>query len=193
MAVRGFEIFQEVQELVGYHEPDWNVIASARDEIITWIPELVAVFYDTLYANPSTKVVFREGERPALEKTLEEWVASLTGGPPDAHMWNHQWFIGMLHVKRGVKNLFMLGMMNRIQQVFFTKCMATWEPQRAIEVYEAFHRISSTISAIIAECYGEVVDLSVQESTKRVGLNEKLLRSIREKQIDRLMTEARGD
>ena len=184
--------FEDLSPLIAYDETDWDTLASEGETIAKWIPELVAVFYDTLYESNGSKSIFHEGERPQLEKTLEDWVISLQSGRKDDTFWEHQWFIALLHVRRGVKNLFMLGMMNRVQQVVWDKCIETYDLGKAHQVYLAFHRISGAIAALIAESYGAVTEKSAQAALEKVGINATLLQRIKDAQIIKQIDEAQS-
>lgn len=186
-------LFQQISPLIQYSEEDWQVLKSEADTIVQWGPEMVNVFYETLYAHGSTKAVFREGERPHLEKTLADWFLGVVNRTDSTGVWDHQFYIGLLHVKRGVKNLYLLGMMNRLQQVFLKNSFAAFPPEKAERLYLAFHRIGGTIAALIAESYGEVVEQSLLEALKKVGLNQALVANIRTKQVDAMLAEAKGN
>ncbi len=187
------ELFDELTPLLDYNENDWSILHEEAAVISTWIPDIVAVFYDTLYGQPNTEKVFHEGERAKVEKTLESWVLSLAAGNKHDEFWEHQWVIALMHVQRGVNNLYMLGMMCRIQQIVLHKCMSYYDKERATQVYGAFHRLSCTISTLIAECYGEVVLNSTRDGLSRVGLNPALLQRIKDSQIKKMIAEARGE
>ncbi|HHM05037.1 MAG TPA: hypothetical protein ENJ19_04750 [Gammaproteobacteria bacterium] len=184
------DLFDIISPLVAYNEKDWDVLAGEAGQISTWVPDLVDVFYNTLYGHDSTKTIFQDGERPKLEKTLQDWVASLVSGPKGADFWDHQWVIALLHVRRGVRNLYMLGMMNRIQQVFLAKCVETYDKDKAHEVFSAFLRISGTVAALIAECYGALLENSTEEGLSKVGMNAALLQRIKDNQISKMIQES---
>ena len=187
------ELFDELSPLLAYNENDWVVLQEEASVVSSWIPDIVEIFYDTLYGSANTEKIFLKGEREKVEKTLEDWVLSLASGHKKDDFWEHQWVIALLHVKRGVNNLYMLGMMCRVQQIVLQKCMSNYEKERAAEVYSAFHRVSSTIATLIAECYGEVVLNSTKDGLSRVGMNPALLQRIKDTQIRKMIEEARGE
>ncbi len=186
------ELFSTISSLIDYQEEDWNVLQEEAETIASWAPEIIDIFYDTLYALDETKAVFKEGERPKVEKTLADWIIAIVNGQKRAEFWEHQWYVGLLHVKRGVKNIYMLGMMSRVQQVVLANCAKTYDKDRAYLVFGAFLRISGTISALIAESYGLVVESSTQAGLSKVGMNPMLLKRIKDKQIDTMLGEARS-
>ena len=183
------ELLDELSPLLNYSSEDWNVLQEEAAVISEWIPDIVSVFYDTVYASSDTSKIFHDGEREKLEKTLENWVLSLASGQQEDRFWEHQWIIALLHVQRGVNNLYMLAMMCRVQQVVLDKCMSHYDKQRAAVVYSAFHKISSTIAALIAECYGEVLLNSTEVGLSKVGMNSALLQRIKSTQIKKMLDE----
>lgn len=182
--------YNTISKLVDFRQSDWDVLAAEADIIKTWAPDLISVFYDTLYSIEETSAVFHEGERPKLEATLQQWIVDILSGDQGDSFWNHQRYIALLHIKRGTKNLYMLGMMNRLQQVVISKCMENYEPVKAIEVYSAFLRLSGMVAGIIAQCYDEVTETSMHAGLTRVGLNEALVIRIKTMQIDKMIKEA---
>lgn len=185
------DLFRLVSDLVEFRDSDWDVLEAEAEQIRQWGPEMVNIFYDTLFGLEETRQVFHEGERPKVEATLATWIESMISGKQGPEFWEHQWLVALMHIKRGTKNLYMLGMMNRLQQVFLQKCMEHYDAQKAIEVYSAFLRISGTVATLIAQCYDEVTNISVKQGLARVGLNEALVKRIRDMQIETMMKEVR--
>ena len=183
-------LYGTISKLIDFKQSDWDVLAAEADTIKTWAPDLVNVFYDTLYGIEETTAVFHEGERAKVEATLQQWIVDILSGDQGDKFWNHQRYIALLHIKRGTKNLYMLGMMNRLQQVVITKCMETFEPAKAVEVYMSFLRLSGMVAGIIAQCYDEVTETSMHAGLTRVGLNEALVTRIKSMQIDKMIKEA---
>lgn len=184
--------YETISKLIAFEESDWNVLAAESTTIMKWIPDLVGVFYNTLYDIEETNAVFHEGERGKLEATLEKWVHEILGGDQGEKFWNHQRYIALLHIKRGTKNLYMLGMMNRMQQVFLQKSMESFEKEKAVLVFTAFLRLSGMVAGLIAQCYDEVIETSTQTGLSKVGLNPALMTRIKAMQIDEMLEEAKN-
>jgi hypothetical protein len=62
-----------------FRPEDAQAIARHRALLLSWTEELVQKFYDTLFAHPPTRAVFREGERPEREETLRNWWRKTVG------------------------------------------------------------------------------------------------------------------
>ncbi len=182
--------YDTISKLIAFEESDWNVLANEADVIKTWIPDLVGIFYDTLYGINDTSAIFHTGERGTLEEKLEQWVVDILSGDQGEKFWNHQRYIALLHIKRGTKNLYMLGMMNRMQQVFLEKSMANFEQDKAIRVFNAFLRLSGMVAGLIAQCYDEVIETSTHVGLSKVGLNPALISRIKSMQIDSMLKDA---
>ncbi len=183
------QLFQTISHLINYQESDWNILANEASEIKKWVPELINTFYETLYELEETRAVFHNGEREKLEKTLELWLTKMLLGTQDKNFWDQQWYVALLHIKRGTKNLYMLGMMNRLQQLFLQKSIETFDNEKAFNVYRAFLRISGMVAGLIAQCYDEVVESSTHNGLTRVGLNEALITRIKNSQINKMLDE----
>lgn len=183
-------LYGTIAKLIDFKDSDWTVLAEEANVIKTWAPELISVFYDTLYSIEETTAVFHENERAKLEATLEQWIVDILSGDQGDKFWDHQRYIALLHIKRGTKNLYMLGMMNRLQQVFITKCIENYDAEKAVHVYMSFLRLSGMVAGIIAQCYDEVTETSMQAGLTRVGLNEALVNRIKTMQIDKMIKES---
>ena len=176
-------------QLTGYRPEDWDVLESEAERLRAWGPEIVQAFYDQLTASPEAASVLEEGERPKLERTLAHWYDQMFTGRKGEDYWKYQWYVALMHIKRKTRNLYMLGMMNYVQQIFVRKCFETFEPAKAQELTGAFLRVSGVIATLIAECYDEVLESSTREGLAKVGINPALLNRIKDLQIQRMLDE----
>ncbi len=146
-------ILEHFYRLTGLSEKDFEVLNSHKDKLSEWIDEVVKDFYDTLFSYEPTAKMFREDERPKVEKMLRDWYLGLLESSKEHSFWAHQWFIGLVHISRDVKNVYMHGMMSRIQNLFCEKCFQTFPPEEAKEVFLSFKKITDAIASVIAEGY----------------------------------------
>jgi len=147
------EILKHYEVLTGLDEKDFETLAKYKDKLSSWKDEIVKDFYDTLFSYEATKKIFKEGEREKLEKTLGNWYLGLLEGKKEKSFWEHQWFVGLVHIARGVDNSFMHSMMARVQNLFAEKCSKEFSTEEAKEIYTAFKRITDTIAGVIMEGY----------------------------------------
>jgi len=150
-----------------FRPEDHQVLLKHKDRLLALTDELVKAFYDTLFATPSTRKVFHEGERPAREKTLVDWWQKTVEGPVDEEYWAWQAYVGLLHVKRVVTNPMMLGQAFMIEDLVRTHLD---DP----EVAGAMRRLMATVAAIIAYGYEKAQLLSVEETT---GISKELIKT----------------
>lgn len=147
------QVLKDLIQLTGYTDKDRQILQATAEITQAWTEEVTQHFYDTLYGYDATKAVFREGERPFREDTLRHWYRQVTSGQIDQSFWQHQWFVGLVHIPRGITNPFMLGMTSRMQQLFRAKCFQALEPAKAEVLYKAFKRVTDVIAGLIAEGY----------------------------------------
>jgi hypothetical protein len=147
-----------------------------------WVDEIVKVFYDALYGYEPTAKVFAGQDRAAREKTLRDWYLEVVSGELSEKFWQHQWFIGIVHIKRRVPNRFMLAMVSKVQQLFLQKSLQTLSPEEAIALFSAFKRLGDAVAGVIAESYLENY-FSALENT--VGFKRTLVQRMMEVEIDK--------
>ncbi len=144
------EVLEQMPPETRFRPEDGEVIARHRETLLSWTPELVQAFYDTLFAHPPTKAVFREGERPEREKTLEGWWRRTVEGPLDEEYFAWMAKVGVVHVLRGVRDPMMLSMLGFVVRFVERKAHAAGLPD-ADRLREAFYRLSMAIGGAIAE------------------------------------------
>jgi hypothetical protein len=168
---------EDLVNLIGISHQDEIILKNSSSETFKWADEFVEFFYDTLFSYEPTARIFKEGERHKREQTLRDWYFEVTGGEFDEKFWQHQWVVGARHIARKITNAYMLGIMSRAQLLFLDKCMETFEPNHAREVFGAFKRVTDVVAGLIAEGY----HASYVEATEDVGT---LLRSIIERRLE---------
>ncbi|MGC8877009.1 protoglobin domain-containing protein [Thermus sp.] len=128
---------------------DAQVIARHRDLLLSWSEEFVQAFYDTLFAHPPTRALFREGERPEGEETLRGWWRRTVEGPLDETYFAWMVKVGLAHVYRKVENPMMLAMADFA--VGFVGARAS--SMGLVELAVAFNRLMGSVRAVIAYGY----------------------------------------
>jgi len=184
---------QLISQLVGHCEQDWVLLQEEIDHIVTWVPDVVQVFFDTLYECDETRAAFREGERSHLEKVISAWLFDIVSGYQEEEFWEYQWTIALVHIRRNIKNIYVLGIMNRLQLVILEKCLETFETDKAMQVFKAFFRITGITIALIVECYTELQEQITEDGLARAGVSHRLLSRIRQNTLKAMMQEALED
>jgi len=161
------QAMEEIALEARFRPEDHQVLLKHKDRLLALTDDLVKTFYDSLFATPSTRKVFHEGERPAREKTLRDWWRKTVEGPVDEEYWAWQAYVGLLHVKRVVTNPMMMGQAFMIEDLVRTHLD---DP----EVAGAIRRLMATVAAIIAYGYEKAQLLSIEETT---GISQELIKT----------------
>ncbi|MCX7850790.1 protoglobin domain-containing protein [Thermus sp.] len=146
------EALEQMPPETRFRPEDAELIARHKDLLLSWTDELVKAFYDSLFAHPPTKKVFREGERPEREKTLEGWWRRTVEGPLDEAYFAWMAKVGLVHVVRGVENPMMLAMASFVADFVEGKTHTAGLPE-ADPLTEAFYRLSMAVGAVITHGY----------------------------------------
>jgi hypothetical protein len=157
--------------LVNAH--DAAAIARNTEFLLGIEDRLVAGFYDTLGDHPQTAAVFHEGERPAREQTLRGWWQRTVTGPLDDRYWAWMGLVGVVHIRRGVRNPMMLSMMAFIADAVQDEARAAELASDEVDALRvAFTHLTATASAVISESYTQSYIGALQALG---GLNPRLL------------------
>lgn len=167
------EIVSEMVPASLLNAQDATAIAEHVDLLLEMEDVLVADFYDTLHAHPPTAEVFEPGERPAREQTLRGWWQRTVTGPLDDSYWAWMGLVGVVHIRRGVRNPMMLSMMALVEDVVHREAIAAGlDPAEVERLRVAFGHLTLTASAVISESYTQSYVGALQALG---GLNPRLL------------------
>lgn len=134
-------------------DDDAAAMAAHRDFLLGLEDDLVAAFYDTLYAHGPTKAIFEEGERPAREETLRHWWRRSVVGPIDDQYLRWMTFVGIVHIRRGVKNPMMVSITTLVRDLVRQRARAALDPAEVDRLDLAMSHLIGTIVALISESY----------------------------------------
>ncbi|WP_105317321.1 protoglobin domain-containing protein [Thermus tenuipuniceus] len=132
---------------------DGKVFTRHKELMRGWVDQVVQGFYDTLFAHPATRAVFREGERPAREKTLRDWYLRTVEGPFNGQYFAWQTLVGLVHVRRGVTNAMMAAMWNWVVETVGRLAREGLPQEEAQALADAWRRLGFTVMALISEGY----------------------------------------
>jgi len=117
--------------------------------------QLIALFYDSLFAHAPTAAVFEEGERPQREETLRRWWQRTVGGPLDDSYFAWMALVGVIHIRRGVQNPMMLSMFHLITDAVHAEARSALGEDEAEKLRIALSHLASTASSVISDSYTE--------------------------------------
>lgn len=144
---------------------DGQVILAHQEFLLGLEPQLIQLFYDTLFEHPPTATVFLEGERPDREVTLSQWWRRTVTGPVDSGYFAWMAAVGLAHVFRAVTNPMMLAMADLIAA--FVREQAFRSPLSqadAAALAEAFTRLAGTVGIVISHGYGETMSTAMSRA-----------------------------
>lgn len=173
--------FEAATALNGYSDADWATLRAVAPTTLTWSDALVAGFGAVHGDASRCAALFDDGRAPvgddelsAWRDLVESWLAGILPGEGGEAFFRESWVAGLVHLSRGVRNVYLLSWMARLQQLFRGRCLEVFEVARALEVSEAFDRITDTAVALACEAH----EAGIMESVSKVGINESLLRKI---------------
>ena len=173
-----------------HQESDWEVLRSVSGTTSKWVDDVIHEFLNEgLLKNPETAKVFASPElQESSLKGLRWYFGELLAGNKPANFWEHMWTVGMIHIYRGVKIAFVLGITARVQELVLVKAFQSFPPNQALEVFTAFHRISSTTATILVKSY----QIGLLTGLTKVGMNESLIDRVKTTAVRKMIEEMRG-
>lgn len=180
------EILEQLPKETRLTSEDIVIIKRNKDFLFGLADNIVTAFYDTVFGNDATKAVFHEGERPIREKSLKLWLVKTVEGNFDLEYWSWQTFVGILHVKRKVKNNMMIAMMGQITDSITTEAIKSLPSEEVLLLKSAWSKFSATVLALIGEAYHIFYMQAVSNVT---GMNQNLLANTVKVEVDNLIDE----
>ena len=111
------QFFREITDYISFDPEDALRVRSARIAVEEHFDAVVEAFYDALWKNPRTKMVFEGPEQvERLRVSLGRWLDELFTGPYDADYLEQRYRIGRVHVQVGLLPHFMFGAMNVVRR-----------------------------------------------------------------------------
>lgn len=132
---------------------DADVIIKHKAFLLSLEDDLVQGFYTMLYNHKETRAIFHDGERRDREYTLREWWRRVVKGPFDNEFWDWMTFVGLVHVKRRVKNPMMLSAWGFVMNQVITAAKQQLPAQEVVKLSESFNRLGQTFSSFVADGY----------------------------------------
>ncbi len=168
---------------------DYDIIAANQELLLGLEENLVQGFYNTLFDHSKTASIFVEGERPDREETLRKWWQRTIKGPFDNSYWVWQTLVGLIHVKRKVKNTMMIAMWGWILTTLRNELTGKLPEGEIGKVMEAFERLAATVQALTAESYLEHYLMALQKST---GFELSLLDNLVATEVEAILEKVKG-
>ncbi len=179
-----------IKYLTGISQEDFSLLKEVAPQAREWVDEIIAIFYDTLFAHPRTAAVFKEGERPMREEDLTTWYLNVFDADDNQAYWNRQGRIGFAHIRRQVNNQFMIGIAVKVREIFGEKALDAFGPEKGQEVTQAFSRVLNAVVGLTAEGYDVMSNVAFSEST---GADPELINTLIQQSVDEVQKEVLND
>lgn len=181
------DIVSQMPPATRFRKEDAKRIQAHKEFLLSLEDKIVAGFYDTLYNHQQTSAIFVEGERPDREQTLRDWWQRTVNGPFDAEYWTWQTLVGLIHIKRQVKNPMMIAMWGWILSNLRTELSTQLSAEEVAQVMDSLERLAATVQSLTAESYLSNYIAALREST---GFNAELLQRMVSTEVDDLLKAA---
>ena len=87
-----------------FSSQDAALFLANKDLLISLGDDLVKGFYGIVLSHDKTKAIFKDDEIEMRAADLKHWWVQSVAGKFDNEYWIWQAYVGVIHVKRGVKN-----------------------------------------------------------------------------------------
>lgn len=181
-------ILQQIPPCSRFSDEDSAVVLRHQALLLALEPDLVQGFYDTIYAHEPLRAVMQSDDRVAREGTLRQWWQRTITGPFDERYWTWQVLVGLIHVKRGVKNPMMMGMWAWLLTWLRERLTTSVTDSEALRILGSFERLAITVQALTSESYLEHYLKVLQRMT---GFKPALLERLVQTEIDQLIAETK--
>lgn len=167
---------------------DAQLFAANQDLLLSLGEGMIKGFYITVLAHAPTKAVFGDDDMAKRAHDLSGWWRRSVTGPFDEKYWVWQAFVGVIHVKRGVKNAMMMSMWGWILDYVTRELADKTEPENAYQIIQSLGRLSATAQALAADSFLETYLNGILRAT---GFSKNLLDKMVENEINDMVEEAR--
>lgn len=181
------DIVTQMPPTTRFRKEDAATIQAHKPFLLSLEDKIVAGFYNTLYDHAPTAAIFTDGERPDREQTLRDWWQRTVNGPFDNEYWTWQTLVGLIHIKRRVKNPMMIAMWGWILSNLRAELSTQLSAEDVTKTMDSLERLAATVQALTAESYLENYIASLRQST---GFNAELLQRMVSTEVEDLLKAA---
>ena len=179
-----------IRSLTNVTQADFDLLREVASETSEWKDLVVKTFYDILFGEANTALIFGKGERATREKTLGNWYLDLFKIEDEEAFWDMQVRVAFYHVRRKVYNEFMVSAGSRLEEIFMKNSVKTFGAERGVDVSVAFNRVLDTVVGITVALYDKIIqetsNMSQEEVDCMVGFR---INDIEKNYLDGLVSE----
>lgn len=178
---------ESAARLNGHGDEDWKTLASVRSVTTPWAAQMAKALADAVYEHPGTSPIMNKYDRSDRERSLGVWLEKLLSGAPGDSFWAETAIVGFYHAAAGVNNQHVLSMYSTLDAIFLADCTKAFPGPKALQVYQAFHKVFGLCSAVMVESY----EHAIVHGMGTLGFNEKLMNRMRTVAIRKMIDEGR--
>ena len=167
-----------------FSSKDAALFIANKDLLISLGEDLVQGFYGIVLSHDKTKAIFKDDEIEMRAEDLKRWWVQSVAGKFDNEYWIWLAYVGVIHVRRGVKNAMMMSMWGWMFDFLSKALFIKTTPENASSLLQAFSRLSATSQALTADTYLETYLTGILTAT---GFSKNLLDKMVENEINDLV------
>jgi signal transduction histidine kinase len=141
-------------EYLQLSEEECRLLQSAREPISSKIPAITERFYNSIIRDPTTSsIIANQKVVERLTATLSIWMSSLFCGKYDEEYFQRQLKIGMVHLRVGLSNTYLLISANGMKNDLYRELHKLYPGQKGFMLQRALSKVIDLSLAIISESY----------------------------------------
>lgn len=164
------EVTNTFLQICGLNEETYKTLKDKSEVLLSWKGEIAETLSQkTASYLKSDKLSEEKGE---LGEEFLDWYDDVVSGNVNDAFLEKVWHIGLSYIEKGVKNTYMMAMMNIVQSKFIEKSLENFEPSEAKKMILAFNTITDAITTMIIEGY---ISLYIEAVERMSGIKKEVV------------------
>lgn len=157
------EILTNVLPQARLTDDDLAAITDNREFLLSIGDDLVAGFFDLVFSYPPTAAVFSDAEREHPSSFVTDWWTRTVNGPLDEDYFRWMALVGLVHIRRDVKNPLMISMFAVVEDVVSAAGLQLLDAEEARRLRVAFRHYGALVSSLITESYTTCYKYAIED------------------------------
>jgi two-component system sensor histidine kinase HydH len=167
---------ESIKKYVGFDARTSELLSELLPLAKPSFPALVEDFYDAITRDAEARAIVTGGERQfdRLKKTLLDWLESGLRGPHDHDFAASRRRIGLVHVRIGLPQRYMLTAMNRVRAGLLTVAEVSYAPQdpQRRDTLLAIHRLLDLELALMFDSYAAYSSERIRDTERLATIGQ---------------------
>lgn len=134
-------------------DDDRQAITDNRAFLLGLGDALVDGFFDIVFNYEPTSAVFSDAEHEHPSEFVTDWWERTVTGSLDEDYFRWMALVGLVHIRRDVKNPMMISMFTIVQDVISAAALEQLDPENAKRLRIAFRHYGAIVASMITESY----------------------------------------